>query len=360
MRTEQITNRVAAELHQWQGKEQRLGQLFSFDVTSDRAFLKEKLKYYNAITARYKDSVNAEEKLALRMLQRESSRIEKQLYPNLLVRLLRKLTVEPLQQKYLARQEVKQRLQNQQALKNALHKAGFGQVANQLEQHLRKGLNEFTIPVSQYMSEKQQMNYQLSFAKDASGQYGFKQYIATLNSNHDPAQNKHQLFRKEEGITAEQAYNLLAGRAIGTEQTALDGSKQTGWLQLDFTDKDALGNHRMKEFHASYGDTLKQVLNQLPLEQKLDEQGIEKLLTDLRNGNRPMVFLQKDGLEQKYFIEANPGRNSVTLYDYRMKKVSINSVLEQKATHQKPHIAQTTDIRQLHPGKGRRNGISVG
>ncbi len=368
MRTEQatnlitnlITNRVAAELRHWQEKQQRLSQLFSFDVTTDRDFLQEKLQYYNAITARYQNSANPEERLALRILRRESSRIEKQLYPNLLLRLLRKLAVQPLKQQYLARQEAKERLQNEQTIKNALHKAGFGQVTNKLDEYLRKGLPEFAIPISQFVSEKERINYQLSFAKDTSGQYQFKQYIATLNATNDPARNKHQLFRKEQGITAHQAYNLLAGRAIEREQNVLNGSQQTTWLQLDFTDKDALGSYRMKEFHAGYGDTLKQVLNQLPLEEKLHEQGIEKLLNDLRNGNRPMVFLQKDGLEQKYFIEANPGRNSVTLYDYQMKKVRLDSVLASKMGQSETQAVQPDKSLPMQPGKARRNGLSLG
>ena len=63
--------------------------LFSFSLSSNRALLKEKLEYYERIAARYRGTQDQEERFALRMLRQERNRIEKQLYPNPLIRLLR-------------------------------------------------------------------------------------------------------------------------------------------------------------------------------------------------------------------------------------------------------------------------------
>ncbi|MDJ1473220.1 hypothetical protein [Xanthocytophaga flava] len=361
MQTEHVSNRVEADLNQWKQKEERFSQMFSFTVTSNRDFLKEKLQYYNRIAAKYKNSDNPEEKLAIRILKQEQNRIEKQLYPNLWLRLLRKLTVEPIQQKYIAQKEEKQIVQNTEALKNLIHKAGFGQVVPQVEESIKKGLPEFKIPVSYYVSEKERMNFQLSFHKDTNGQYQFEKYQAMLQSDNKSVQNRQQTFRPNNTttITANQAYNLLSGRALQLEASKLE-AKQDKWLQLDFTDKDAMGNYRMKEFRADYGYDLKQVLKELPLEQKQNQQLMDKLFTELVNGNRQMVFLQKGNLEQKYFIEANPQQKSITLYDAQMKKVSLSSVLEQKNEKRETQSARIAKTIQLQPGKAKRNGLSLG
>ncbi|MDJ1503587.1 hypothetical protein [Xanthocytophaga agilis] len=361
MQTEHVSNRVEADLNQWKQKEERFSQLFSFNVTSNRDFLKEKLQYYNRIAAKYKNSDNPEEKLAIRILKQEQNRIEKQLYPNLWLRLLRKLNVEPIQQKYIAQKEEKQIVQNTEALKNLIHKAGFGQVTSQLEESIKQGLPEFKIPVSYYVSEKERMNFQLTFHKDKNGQYQFENYQAILQSDNKSVQNRQQTFRPDNttSITANQAYNLLSGRALQVEASQLE-AKQGKWVQLDFTDKDAMGNYRMKEFRADYGYDLKQVLKELPLEQKQNQQLMDKLFKELVNGNRQMVFLHKGNLEQKYFIEANPQQKSITLYDAQMKKVSLSSVLEQKNEKRETQAAQIAKTIQLQPGKAKRNGLSLG
>ncbi len=353
-----IINRVENDLNQWRSREERFAKLFSFGVSNNKPFVKEKLKYYDAVAAKYKGTPNQEERLALRILKQERNRIEKQLYPNLLLKLLRRLIL-PVRQQYVVKQEAKQTAGNEQALKETLFRAGFGNIGGKLEQHMKQGQQEFSIPVSYYVNEKERLDFSLSFAKDQNGQYQFEGYKAGLRNEAKPEESRQQSFRIEPGnaITATQAYNLLAGRAVQKEHDVMEGNKQNSWRQLDFNDKDATGNYKMKEFLAAYGYDLKQVLQQLPLKELMSSQETEKLMNTLKDGGRHAVSFLKDGKEQKFYIEANPQFKSVNIYDEHSKKISMASALGNK-TVEPVQLAKKISLQQ-QVGQTKKNGMSI-
>lgn len=158
-------------------------------------------------------------------------------------------------------------------------------------------------------------------------------------------------------VSAGQAYNLLAGRAIQNIHVSTEGLSQNVWMQLDFNDKDAAGNYKIKEFHVNYGYDLKQVLQQFPIKELKSQEATEKLMHALLNGDKRVISILKDGKEQKFSIEANPQFKSVNIYDENLKKVSIATALGSKTVDpvqmskrigQKPQTTQSS-----------KNGLSV-
>ena len=345
MNITQPTNRVENDLNQWRSREERFTNIFPSGIAKSKAFLKEKLNYYDAVAAKYKGTFNQEERFALRILRQERNQIEKQLHPNLLVRLLRGFVL-PVKQQQVVKQFAKQNAGNEQALKETLFKTGFGNAINKLEQTMKQGQQAFSIPVSYYVNEKERLDFSLSFNKDHNGQYQFESYKAALKNENKPEESRQQNFSIEHGntVTATQAYNLLAGRAIQKEYTN-EGSRQSAWMQLDFNDKDALGNYRMKEFHTGYGYDLKSLLQQLPLKELMNNSEIEKLENALKSGSRHAVNILKEGKEHKFFIEANPQFKSVNIYDEHSKKVSMSSALGNK-TPEPVQLAKKVNLHQ--------------
>lgn len=351
-------NRIESALRDWQLKEERFGKMFSSDILKNKPFLQEKLKYFDAVEAKYGRTASEEERLALRILMQERNRIEKYLYPNLIGRMLRRIIL-PVKQEQVAKQAEQQTANNEQALKEAVMKAGFDNISNKLEQNMKQGEREFSIPVSYYVNEKEKLDFNLFFAKDNNGKYQFESYKATLQSEHKSQGNTEQrfVFEPDSIVTATHAYNLLAGRSIQKQFVSGENNKQTAWIQLDFNDKDALGNHKIKEFKSAYGYDVKEVIQQLPLKELLTAEATEKLLNTLINGHRQAVTMQKDGNEQKLFIEANPQFKSVNVYDENLKKISIASVLGNKTSeplqsNQKISIEQKVEQRK-------KNGLSL-
>lgn len=86
--------------------------MFSFSFSSNKALLKEKLQYYDRIAAKYKGTHELHERFALRMLQQERGKIEKQLYLNSVIRLLRRLLVAPIKEHIVIRQDKNQAKKN--------------------------------------------------------------------------------------------------------------------------------------------------------------------------------------------------------------------------------------------------------
>lgn len=87
---------IEDKLAQWREKEERLSKIFTFDLSSSKAFQREKLRTYDSIARRYRKNKGQDGRLAYRLFREEKRKLEKQLYPNLLVRLARRWAVKPL------------------------------------------------------------------------------------------------------------------------------------------------------------------------------------------------------------------------------------------------------------------------
>ena len=343
-------NRVEMELKQWHSREERFSKLFNFSLSNNRSLLKEKLHHYERIGKKFKGTKNLEERFALQILKQEKNKILKQLYPNLLVRLIRKLIIAPLIDQIAVRKDAKEEEKNNQSLYNQMQRIGFRDLSNQIDQQIKEGHQQFTIPVSYYINEKERLDHELSFVKDQSGQYQFEAYKTTLQNESKPDEEKSQYFKVQQGnyIDTTQAYNLLTGRSI---------QKEKSWIQLDLNDKDASGNHRIKEFHSGYGYDLEKALQQLPLKELSNKNEADKLKDDLKQGNRLPVTLIKNGNEYRFYIEANPQFKSVNIYDEHSRKITLSTALGNKTMETVKQIQNTNESQQVNHSK--RNGMRV-
>lgn len=345
-----FVNRVEADLDQWRSREERFSKLFSFSLSSNRALLKEKLEYYERIAAKYKGTQNLDERFALKMLRQERNRIEKQLYPSLLIRLLRRLLVAPVKEQIIIRQDNRKMEQNSQALHQQVQRAGFPDLSAKIDEQIKQGHQQFSVPVSYYLNDKERLDHQLSFVKDQSGSYQFEGYRTALHNESKPDEKRQQYFSMHNGynVNPAEAYNLLSGRCIQSGGT---------WMQLDFNDKDPNGNFRIKQFHSDYGYDLEKVLQQLPLKELLNNGEADKLQEGLKNGNRMSVSFVKDGNEQRFYIEANPQFKSVNIYDEHSRKITLNTALGNK-TMDTMKVAHNANEQQQQ-NHTKRNGIRI-
>lgn len=344
-------NRVEIELNQWRSREERFSKLFSFSLSKNRSLLKEKLNHYERIETKYKGSKNLEERFALRMLREEKNKILKQLYPNILIRLIRKLVVAPLINQIAVRKDAKDEQESNQSLQEQVQRIGFKDLTDKIEQQIKQAHEQFTIPSSYYINEKERLSHELSFVKDQNGKCQFEGYRTTLLDESKPEESRSQYFKvqEENSIDTTQAYNLLAGRAV---------QKEGSWMQLDLNDKDASGNHRIKEFHSGYGYDLEKAVKQLPLKELSNKTHADKLQDALKQGNRQPITLIKNGNEHRFYIEANPQFKSINIYDEHSRKTTLATALGNKPIETVKQIQKTNELQQESPSK--RNGMRIG
>ncbi len=350
MNNQYLSNRVEADLNRWRSREERFNKLFSFRLSSNKAMLKEKLEYFDRIAAKYRGTPNLEERFVLVMLREERRQMEKQIYPNLLARLLRKILITPAKRRNVIRQDNKKTRENSRALHQQMQRTGFPDLSAKIDKQIRQGKQQFSIPVSYYLNDKERLDHQLSFVKDQSGLYQFEGYMATLYNESKPDEKRRQYFNLGNGqeVNTTEAYNLLSGRSVQIAGT---------WLQLDFNDKDTQGNYRIKQFHSGYGYDLEKSLGQLPLKELLNKDEADKLQAALKKGNRMSVSFIKDGKEQRFYIEANPRFKSVNIYDEHSRKITLHTALGKKTSET---VKVTHKINEQQQKHARKNRMKIG
>ena len=351
---QQQINRVATGLEQWRQKEERFSKIFSPSILKDKAFLEQKLSFLVHLQRRYGKSRDPEEQLALQILARQRAQLKKELYPNFFQRLFNSirqvLAVEKEQ-----RMDKQRSAANLPVLSDKISKAGFGDLRGELSKNLAAGQQHFQLPVSRYVSQNEKMDYKLNFSKDENGHFQLTGYDAALKKEGSRTPGVPQHFSSD--INALQAQNLLQGRAL-FKQNAEPGSpvSQGKWIQLDFNDKDAAGQYRVKEFHQGFGYDIQKEISRLNLQKEGFGQDIQKLTESLKNGDRTPVTLQKDGKETKIFLEANPQFKNLTVYDQNHQKTSIargDTVHAQTKTIQAQH-KQPVKVQKVNTNRPRR------
>lgn len=87
-----MTNEKGASVEQdisfWLEREKKLKELFRNDIVNEKHFLNEKLRYFISVENKYRSNLPAGEKILLNVLKGDIRKLERQLYPNPVVRLL--------------------------------------------------------------------------------------------------------------------------------------------------------------------------------------------------------------------------------------------------------------------------------
>lgn len=317
-----MENTLEAALKQWKEREQRYEKLFSPSALKSREFIREKLNHFDGLRAKVLAGSLNEDALAMRALQLERRQLARQAYPNLIIRLLESAISAFKLDRNVARLKTEGQ-NNNEAIRDAMEKAGLGRHYSSAEQMMKQGVAEFKVPVSYHVNEKERMDLNLSFKKDNGGRYLFEGYKASLYNEAEKGKPRQHTFFQSEAlaVNSDQAYNLLSGRAVQQH-----GSSP--WQQLDFNDKDGSGNYRTKQFPESYGFKIEEMLSALPL----DESNKSGVLTALKNGDKVPVVLSAANKETACFLAADPHRKEINIYNDAGGKVTLEQLNHKAAT----------------------------
>lgn len=188
--------------------------------------------------------------------------------------------------------------------------------------------------------------------------YFFNSYKATLNTG-DAAYDKSQDFRIRNGnnIGADEAFNLVAGRAVNKSMVNGDGDTYHAWLKVDFSQKDNYGNNKVDQFHERYGYDLEKAVNKFPISELAKPEYKAELLTSLKAGNSTAVTMIKDGKEALLFVEANPRLRTINIKDEKGVSVKRDTL----ETKDKSHSQQTGENQGQEKSQrsSRKQGLSV-
>lgn len=344
MSTQLQSNRVDLEIAKWQSVEDRYKKLFASSSSIKVSLLKEKLKFYDGILAKYKYTQSFDERVALQVVKSERLSIIKELYPYDITQFFHRMVNSFIIDKLKSIEFAKGVENNNQLLREKLQQTGFKDAFNKVKKYMGQGLDKFSVPVSYYVNEKESLNHILNFGKSEFGHYQLEGFRTVLRNEIQSAENREHDFKIDEFnvVNATQAYNLLSGRAVLREGT---------WIQFDLNDKNADDNYRIKEFHSGYDFNIDNALNELPLKETIDKIELQKLGDSLKEGGREEITLCKDGKGGKFYIEANPQFKTLTVFNEKLVKVTlvdpfkkvVNKVMDLKQNFEqgKPKISKS-------------------
>lgn len=314
-------NRVEMEFSQWKAREERFSSLFSITPAESKSLLAEKLRQFERIRSKYRSSKNIEEQHTLRILKMEIHRMSKQLYPSPISRILRKIITSTQNQRSL-RSDAKKEVINFNSINEKVQRIGFPDLSEKIKNLIDKEQENFSVPLSYCINEKEKINHTLCFSKNAEGHFELDGFKSSLQNNSSPEDSREYYFKNglENNFKLNEVYNLLSGRSVEHNQS---------WFQLDFNDKDASGNYHLKEFRNDYSYDLEKTLKAVPLKEISNPYEMEKLKNALRQGERAAAVLIKNERENQIYIEANPQFRSLNIYDQHFRKAEITSSKKQ-------------------------------
>ncbi len=305
-------DQLEQELTEWDDRELRYEKLFKTSVKVNRTLQKEKLAVFERLEIKY--GGNGHDSTGHLLLRERRREIERMIYPTPFSRLLYRLA-KAIRSNGRTFAYEKAIQSNLKTLHQQVSRSGFKISESRLEQIMRQGNREAVVPVSYYVNQSEKMDFELKFSKDENGTYLLDQYHAKYQNISGDKEVKACSFNggHSSEVTAKQAYNLLAGRAAFVENEP--GDRQ--WIQLDFNDKDATGNYRVKVFNSDYGFDLAASLDKIELNETMNYFSKLKLVASLENGDRVSVTQGVKQIE----IEASPQRQKLNVYENGMLKL---------------------------------------
>jgi hypothetical protein len=247
---------------------------------------------------------------------------------------------------------------NLEYIQNGLTNLGYGDILHKdLEMAIERKQTDIQLHHrNEYNGDV--MEYTLHLKRsDKSDMYFLNATEAVLKKEGQEQEIKQSFgIKKNHGITAKEAYNLMDGRSIEKKLYNDDGTVQSRWLKLDFEQKNDYGNYKM---YRMYPYNLEREINKYPLELKNDYEKNE-LIRSLKKGNAQQVTVKQDGQEVKYYLSANPAERTLDICDSNKNIVKRELLLkhgqrqEQKQTQRQDQKQAQKNTQQKKQGQSRK------
>lgn len=257
-------------------------------------------------------------------------------------------------------------IENLEYLKETLKYAGFNdKLNNALEQNITAQLPDFKLQHSEQMPNKDVVSYTLDFKRGNKDEhYFYNRLEATLKKPGEHEAGITQSFYANQNITANEAYNLLDGRAVNKtyhkyEKDEEGKSQRTDqtyntWLQTDFSKKDQYGNFELNRYGENYGFDIKKAVSDIGFKEMQDPDLSDRFIRQLKKGNLTEGTIERNGVEEKVSVAANPEFRNVKVYDKDMKRIELDELKLDKKKAQKQDNVQVGQSQQQSQKQSRK------
>ncbi|NQX42327.1 hypothetical protein SAMN05421820_11147 [Pedobacter steynii] len=317
-------NRAIVLCENWQDKMIMLEEVFGKGIEKDIA--RQKYDFLQEGINRISKGASQDEKLVLDMVRKTVGKLEKQLYPNPLIRILRRLKLVLYDQPVQMAKFKKLKTENLASLNDTIGGLGLNLEKLKLDQKLDFEQAKTSIDL---ISPWGTNNYEVkvNFEKDASGQYQMLSYTGMLKDWSNPEKNRSYTFDVNLRINAREAANLLQGRAVLKYYPVGENRMASKWMQLDFKNLTPDGKPQLKETPADHDFNLRQEVTKIAKALNKPELTSNNAINGMEEGNQ-IALKQLNG--KTTYLEANPLNKEITILNDRQQPITIGQLKKQK------------------------------
>ncbi|MEJ2901656.1 hypothetical protein WAE58_04445 [Pedobacter panaciterrae] len=333
-------NRAARLYENWESRQSELEGIQGLKPEGN-SLLKLKYDFLREGLYRIGASVTEQEKLHLFALQTVVGKLQKQLYPNRLVRFFQQLKSAIWDRPRHIRDFEAKKAENIISLTALMKKTGMAGLSGKLEKALDYESPKTSISGMQLMSGQGKLMVALQLEKQAAGIYRATEYQVVWNTPDE--QVKSCRIPVESGIDLSEAFNMLQGRAVFKGFEDVEGKTVRQWVQLD--PKVAGSEKPIVAFLPGHGFDLKNVLQETAVQ--LERYGLlkEQTLRLLESGHQVGFELGSKG---SFLVQANPGTRSLDFFDGHGKRVELGDLTAKRQEPAKEWGKELTLIPQEH------------
>jgi hypothetical protein len=356
---DRTVNRVLQAWKNWDERQSEIDKAIGSGKENAIIIQRLKLEHFQKCRHLLAGAARKDEQAFMPLMASTISKLEKQVYPNMIQRLFFRVKSVLIDGPAHVRQYHHQRQENMETLKSQLASTGFSDFAGKLEAQLDGDHLKHVIPLSSQLDQKRSLNVALHFEKDAQDVIHFTTIDATLKHNDGTKADQTFQFKLEEwpGLKAQQVRNLLEGRAIRQHFTDIAGRPKSQWLELP------AGEATIRKYTETYGFDLQKVIDKLPLSSITQAGGKKALIERLEQGQQvPVIWSHACATEQVY-LHADPSNATVKLTD-SLKKAVMPKQLNQRMANQQDkqqatikQLSQNSDTMKI--SNNRKRGVRI-
>ncbi|WP_316753266.1 hypothetical protein [Pedobacter gandavensis] len=331
----------------WENWEHRASQIQELTGSKeDKATLQFKYSYLTKGLNRLSIDPREKEKLYVFAIKNVTAKLQKQLYPNPVIRFFHRLNnlfLEKPAQLFLFKEQKKECLEK---LQGQLKSAGLHHFSGNLGRELDFERRKIDLKSLSNLAGDSKLEVKVHLEKVSEGSYRFNGYTASMIDIE--GEKKSAFFSAHKNVNLNEAVNILEGRPVYKGHENADGTISHRWLELTYVGKHLEPTHELLSFSPSHTFDLKKTLLENAIQLDFYSIAREAVQRGLEAGNKVEFQINENG---RYAVAANPSARTVAFFDIDNKPINLASLKQiihpaKKETAKELKFIKQKDIQQ--------------
>lgn len=303
----------------WENWEHEASQIQELNVSKDdKDTLQFKYDYLTKGLNRLSIDPRENEKLFVFAIKNVTAKLQKQLYPNPVLRFLHRmerLFLEKPAQLFVFKE---QKMGCIEKLQGQLKSAGLNHFTGNLSRELDFERPKINLKSLSNLANDNKLEVNVHLEKVSEGSYRFNGYTATMIDK--DGEQKSAFFSAHKNVNLNEAVNILEGRPVYKGHENADGTVSHRWLELTQVGKNQETTHELLSFSPSHTFNVKKALLESAIQLDFYSIAREAVQRGLEAGNRVEFQVNGNG---RYTVAANPSAKTVDFFDANKKPLSL-------------------------------------